>query len=83
MGLFMGLTVILARLVLTVTISLDCYRKLRAGDLLPWLLLSYGFLLLTLGDWAKPNPLGFFTLIGGLLLASMRAPELNSNQPEG
>lgn len=72
LGLFMGFTVILLRLVLTVTITLDCYRKLRGGDLLPWMLLSYGFLLLLQGGWSQPTSLGFYTLIGGLLLATLQ-----------
>ena len=75
----MGLIVILLRLVLTVTITLECYQKLRAGDLLPWMLLSFGFVLLAQGGWAQPTSLGFYTLIGGLLLASLRVPTLTTN----
>lgn len=79
LGLFMGFTVILLRLVLTATITLDSYRRLRAGDLLPWMLLSYGFMLLVQGDWSKPTPLGFYTLVGGLLLACLQKPYLQAD----
>lgn len=83
LGPLMGLTVILLRLILTATITLKCYRKLRAGDLLPWMLLSFGFFPLAEGGWAQPTSLGFYTLIGGLLLASLRVlPTLTTNWPE-
>lgn len=72
MGLLLGLTIILIRLSFSVKIAKACYRKLVQGDLLPWLLLSFGLLIIPQGQWAQPTSLGFSTLIGGVILASLR-----------
>ena len=74
LGLLLGTSVILLRLALMVKIGLASYQKVVAGDLLPWLLLSFGFLIITQGQWAQPTTLGFSVLTGGLLVASLRTP---------
>jgi hypothetical protein len=71
-GPLMGLTVILLRVGLTFKIALASYRKMVMGDLFPWLLLSYGFLTISEGAWSQPTNLGFFVMIGGLLIASLK-----------
>jgi hypothetical protein len=78
LGPLLGIGLIFIRLGLTVKIALACYQKLTEGDLLPWMLLSFGLLTLAQGGWAQPSALGFFTLIGGLMLASIRAPKRHS-----
>lgn len=75
LGPVMGLTMILVRLGLTVEMGFASYQKLAAGDLLPWLLLSFGVMVIPQVQWAQPTALGFSTLIGGLLLASLRTGE--------
>jgi hypothetical protein len=75
LGPLMGLAVILIRVGLSIKITLACYYKLTQGQVLPWMLLSFGLLLLVQGGWSQPTSLGFSTLIGGLLLASMRVPK--------
>jgi hypothetical protein len=77
LGPLMGLTVIFLRIGLVIKIALACYGKLIKGDLLPWLLLSFGIIAVAVGQWAQPNTLGFCTLTGGLLLASLRMPNKN------
>jgi hypothetical protein len=72
MGPLMGLTVILLRLGLCIKIAIACYRKLLQNDLLPWILLSYTLQTVPQGQWAQPTTLGFSTLIGGLVIASLR-----------
>ncbi|KAA3440830.1 hypothetical protein FOA19_02645 [Rufibacter hautae] len=72
LGLFLGLAVILIRLGFSLKIAIAAYRKLVAGDLLPWMLLSFGLLIVPQGQWAQPSALGFSTLIGGLMIASLR-----------
>jgi hypothetical protein len=74
LGPFMGLGVVLIRLGLTTKIALACYKKLSQGDLLPWMLLSLGLLSMAQAGWAQPTSLGFFVLIGGLMVASLRSP---------
>ncbi|WP_242693360.1 hypothetical protein [Sabulibacter ruber] len=75
LGAFMGITVIFLRLGLCMKVALACYHKLTQGDLLPWLLLSFGLLILPQGQWAQPTSLGFCTLVAGIIIASLRAPD--------
>ncbi|WP_236614044.1 hypothetical protein [Nafulsella turpanensis] len=72
LGPFLGLAVIFLRLGLIAKIAWACYQKLVKGDLLPWMLLSFGILLVSQGGWAQPTSLGFCVLTGGLLIASLR-----------
>ncbi|WP_246849999.1 hypothetical protein [Rufibacter roseolus] len=72
LGLFLGLAIILIRLGFCLKISVAAYKKLVTGDLLPWMLLSFGLLIVPQGQWAQPSALGFSTLIGGLMIASLR-----------
>jgi hypothetical protein len=83
-GLLMGLGIILVRLGICIKFAIACYRKLAKGDLLPWLLLSYGLLIIPQGQWAQPTYLGFSTLIGGLIIASLRESTIidSSNSTE-
>ena len=75
LGALLGIAVIILRLGLLIKISRACYAKMVKGELLPWMLLSFGFLNLAQGGWSQPTSLGFCTLIGGLIIASLRAPE--------
>ena len=72
MGILLGLTVIAIRIAFVFKVTKLAYKKLRYGDFLPWLLLSFGMLVLLQGQWAQPTSLGFSTLIGGLILASVK-----------
>ncbi|WP_018479269.1 hypothetical protein [Pontibacter roseus] len=71
-GPLLGITVILLRLALILKIGLACYEKLNEGNILPWVLLSFGLFNIMQGQWAQPTSLGFSVLIGGLMIASMR-----------
>jgi len=73
LGLLLGVTVIFIRLALSGRLAIASYHKLLKGDPLPWMLLSYCFLNLPLGQWGQPTALGFGTLIGGLMIASLRS----------
>ena len=72
MGPLLGLAVIIIRVSLTTRIAFAAYRKMIAGDLLPWILASFGLMNLAQGGWAQPTSLGFGTLIGGLMMASLK-----------
>jgi hypothetical protein len=74
LGLLLGLAVILLRVSLVCKLLIASYQQIVAGDLLPWLLLSFGFLTIIQGQWAQPTALGFSVLIGGLIIASLRNP---------
>lgn len=69
----MGLLVIMLRVGLAVKISLASYNKLASGNLLPWLMMSVGVLMVTQGQWHQPTALGFCALSGGIWLASFRS----------
>jgi len=72
LGPMLGLMFILLRIGLCVKLLLAAYHKLGAGDALPWMLLSFGLLVVPQGQLGQPTTLGFCTLIGGLMLASLR-----------
>lgn len=75
MGPLLGITVILIRLLICTKIAILSYKKIFVGDLLPWMLLSFGLLVVVQGQWAQPTVLGFSTIIGGLMIASLKKPE--------
>jgi hypothetical protein len=76
-GILLGLFIILIRISMTAAISLQCFKFLKKGDALPWMLLSFGFINLLQAQWAQPTSLGFYVLIGGLIYASLNHPVNN------
>jgi len=74
LGPLLGLSLIFLRVFLSLKIAKASYKRLHEGDILPWLLLSFGFLQLAQGNWAQPTSLGFCTLASGLMIASLRTP---------
>jgi hypothetical protein len=74
-GILFGVLIIVIRINMTFKIASQCYTRLRLGDALPWMLLSYGFINLLQAQWAQPTNLGFYVLIGGLILSSLRESE--------
>ncbi|MGN6616305.1 MAG: hypothetical protein ACTHJ5_03945 [Ilyomonas sp.] len=75
LGPILGLMVVLVRVSLAASIAFRSYKKLSDGDLLPWLLLSFGLLTIPQAQWAQPTSLGFCILIAGLSLASLNEKE--------
>ncbi len=80
-GAFFGLTVIFVRVSFVFQMAKNAYFKLAKGDLLPWLLLSFGFITVSQGLWAQPTSLGFSTVIGGLMLASLNDQKKDQVKP--
>jgi hypothetical protein len=74
LGPILGLVIILIRLGFSIRVFSTSYKRMVSGDVLPWMLLSFGLLIIPQGQWAQPTSLGFSTLIGGLILASIRKP---------
>jgi hypothetical protein len=70
LGPLLGISVILIRVALTLKIAVFSLRKLSSGEILPWILLSFGIILIPEGQWSQPTGLGFSTLIGGLIIAT-------------
>lgn len=68
----MGLLVIMIRMGLAIKISLASYSKLASGNMLPWLMMSIGVLMVIQGQWHQPTALGFCALAGGIWIASFR-----------
>jgi hypothetical protein len=71
MGAVMGLSVIFIRLALSIKLARASFRSLKKGNLLPWMLLSFGLLTIPQGLWSQPTSLGFGVVIGGLIIASL------------
>lgn len=85
MGALLGLLAIFIRLAFSFKISLASYKNIKAGDFLPWILLSFALIVIPQGQWAQPTALGFSTFIGGLVLAALNNHEIvtdeNTKQP--
>jgi hypothetical protein len=75
LGPILGLALVFIRIGLALNLGFESFRRLRAGDLLPWMLLSDAFLLVAQGGWGQPTSLGFSVFVGGLIMASMREDE--------
>ncbi len=76
MGLLFGLLFIFLRVGFCLSLLKAAISKLRLGETLPWLLLSFCLLMVPNGQWGQPTSLGFAVLIGGLTLASLNLDRL-------
>ncbi|MBP0903716.1 hypothetical protein ACFSKN_03940 [Mariniflexile gromovii] len=72
MGFVLGILLLLLRVAFCADITIKSYQSLKFDNILPWLLLSVGLMVIMQGQWAQPTVLGFSTLIGGLILASSK-----------
>lgn len=79
LGPLFGLFVIFLRLGISAQLTFAGYRSLVNGNMLPWLLLSFGLLILPQGGWAQPTALGFSTLMAGLIIASLKESKTTAN----
>jgi hypothetical protein len=72
MGTVMGIIVITIRLSFCIKAAWLSFRRLAVNDILPWIILSMAFVFIAQSQWAQPTTLGFSTLIGGLLISSLK-----------
>ncbi|PVY38674.1 hypothetical protein [Pontibacter virosus] len=72
LGPLMGIGVIILRISLIIKVGKASFRRLSEGDLLPWMMLSFGIMVFPQGQWSQPTSLGFCTLSIGLIIASLR-----------
>lgn len=77
LGTIMGLVVIFVRTHLCIRLLSAGFKRIAEGDILPWMLLSVGFIMVLQGQWGQPTSLGFATIIGGLMLASLRRKKIS------
>ncbi|SIS42710.1 hypothetical protein SAMN05421766_101880 [Zobellia uliginosa] len=82
MGLVMGSGIILVRLLFAIKLSLISFKSLKDGNLLPWLLLSVGLLILIQGQWASTMNLGFTVVIIGLAQALLKDENISTLRKE-
>ena len=80
LGFVIGLLTIVLRTGFCATITFKSYGQLKHGNFLPWLLLSFGLLIILQGQWAQPTALGFSTVVGGLILACFSKENSNVSQ---
>ncbi|KGO93369.1 membrane protein [Flavobacterium subsaxonicum WB 4.1-42 = DSM 21790] len=71
-GMIMGLIVIFIRISMGAGILTKAYFLLSKKQILPWLLLSTGLIVVLQGQWGQPTNLGFFVIITGVLMASVK-----------
>ena len=79
-GMILGFLIVFLRIYMSFNIILKCYNRLKYGDALSWMMMSFGFLVLLQGLWGQPTSLGFYVLIGGLVLASLKNRKKESLQ---
>ncbi|MDF2434042.1 MAG: hypothetical protein JWP44_3673 [Mucilaginibacter sp.] len=76
LGPFIGFLVVFIRVAFSANIIIASVKKLNRQDMLPWSLLAFGILIIPQGEWAQPTALGFSTLAGGLILASINSSKV-------
>ncbi len=79
-GMILGLTLVLIRIYMSFNYLYLSFKFLRNGDPLPWMLMSIGFIILLQQQLSQPTNLGFYVLIGGLVLASFNKEEKETLQ---
>lgn len=70
-GLLFGLILILLRVFLGLNLLLASWKETKRKNLFPFIMVSYGIVMIINGQWAQPTALGFSTLMGGLVLAGI------------
>jgi hypothetical protein len=82
MGTIMGIMVIVIRLSFCIKAAWLSFQRLATRDILPWMILSMAFVFIAQSQWAQPTTLGFSTLIGGLLISSLKIekPEVDEEE---
>ena len=75
MGPLIGILFIFLRLIMSINLSLESFKKIKTGNILPWILLSFVFVSFAQGQWAQPNNLGFSVFFTGMLMASLKRKE--------
>src|SRR3712207_1849101 len=78
-GPVLGGAFVIWRCALVIVAGLLCLRSVKAGNVLPLLLYSSGFLPLINGQFGQPTILGFTVFSMGLALAARKEPEVDDS----
>ena len=78
MGILLGMIIIFIRVHLVIKLFRKSWGEMQKLNILPWLLLSFGFINILQGQWAQPTSLGFSILVGGLIIASVEKNKKNN-----
>ncbi|GHA48849.1 hypothetical protein GCM10007103_32120 [Salinimicrobium marinum] len=70
MGLILGLILVGVRIILSFRLLHRSWVTIKKNNILPWMLMSFGFANILQGQWSQPTNLGFVVFIGGLVIAS-------------
>lgn len=73
LGILMGFIVVIIRISLAVGLLIKSFGLLAKRYALPWLLMSTGFIVVLQGQWGQPTNLGFFIIVGGVVMAAVKA----------
>ncbi len=72
MGPVFGLPIILLRCALAAQLFFASIPRLFRGNALPFILLSFGLVQITITSWSQPTSLGFYAFTVGLIIASLK-----------
>jgi hypothetical protein len=72
MGLILGLSFILLRVYLLVEMLIDSVKQIGKNNPLPWMLMSFAFIMIAQSQLGQPTSLGFTVLSAGLILAALK-----------
>jgi hypothetical protein len=70
MGAIMGMTLIILRMSICLTLLIGAFKQIKLNNLLPWMLVSICFQSLAQGQWAQPTALGFGIVMSGFAIAA-------------
>jgi hypothetical protein len=70
MGAIMGMTFIILRMSMCLTLLFSAFKQINLNNLLPWMLVSICFQSLAQGQWAQPTALGFGVVMSGFAIAA-------------
>ncbi len=72
LGVLLGVILILIRFSLVIHFLRKAWSSISTGNLLPWMMLSFGMFMILQGQWAQPTTLGFSVFAGGMIIASLK-----------
>jgi len=76
MGFILGLLFIVIRVSLAFDLFKKAWASISLGNSLPWLLCSFGILIILQGQWSQPTALGFSVFSGGLIIAAFNRKKI-------
>lgn len=76
MGMIFGFVFLFFRIKILFSFFLQTRKRIKENDCLPWMLFSFGSVIIMQGQLSQPTSLGFFTLISGLMIASLKKTKI-------